>query len=381
MPRLMCRRGLEIIISEWLANVMSEKERPEDRMASSPDWTRVYIANPLSPGTILRNRYRIVELIGQGGMGAVYKAEDLRLPGRVCAVKEVLPEIYGLTEISDEIHDQFYREARVLARLDHPNLPKVSDFFAEGRREYLVMDYVPGRDLEEVVISARQKGEFLDERQVLVWAAQLCDALEYLHSQDPPILHRDIKPANIKVTPEGRVKLVDFGLVKLLSPQDQNRTITVVQARGTAAYTPLEQYGGEYDMADPRSDIYALGATLYHLLAGEPPADARERFLHPGSLKPLRAINPQVSPRTEMAITRAMSMHPDDRPGSIRAFRHLLFGTDDLTGSYEMMALRRIAWQDALAMNRWWVMAVLLLLVLAILVTVFSPSFVHVVGA
>lgn len=344
-----------------------------------PQSPRVYVAQPLRPGVVLRNRYRILDLIGQGGMGAVYKAEDLRLPGRICAIKEVFPELYGLTEITEDLHHQFYQEARVLARLDHPNLPKVSDFFSENQREYLVMDYVPGRDLEEIVIAARQAGQFLDERQVLVWAAQLCDALEYLHSQDPPILHRDIKPANIKVTPDGRIKLVDFGLVKLLAPDD-SRTITVVQGRGTAAYTPLEQYGGETDHTDPRTDIYALGATLYHLLAGEPPADARERFLHPGSLKPLRAINPRVSPRTEMAIARAMAMHPDDRPPSVRAFRNLLFGTEDLPTSYSVLAFQRLTWADAFQANRWLLVLVFILLVAAILVTVFSPGFQHVVS-
>ena len=343
-----------------------------------PQSPRVIIAQPLKPGTVLRGRYRIVELIGQGGMGAVYKAEDLRLPGRICAVKEVFPELYGLTEITEDLHAQFYQEAQVLARLDHPNLPKVSDFFSEGQREYLVMDYVPGRDLEEIVIATRREGGFLDERQVLVWAAQLCDALEYLHSQDPPILHRDIKPANIKVMPDGRIKLVDFGLVKLLAPDD-SRTITVVQGRGTAAYTPLEQYGGETDHTDPRSDIYALGATLYHLLAGEPPADARERFLHPGSLKPLRVLNPRVSARTEMAIARAMAMHPDDRPPSVRAFRHLLFGTEDLAATYQTLALQRLSWEDAFRANRWLLALVFLLLVAAILATVFSPGFRHIV--
>ncbi len=339
--------------------------------------TRVFIAQPLPSGTILRERYRVVELIGQGGMGAVYKAEDLRLPGRVCAIKEVVPELYGLTEITDEIHAQFYQEASVLARLDHPNLPKVSDFFSEEGREYLVMDYVPGQDLEEIVISARQRGEFLEERIVLSWAAQLCDALEYLHSQDPPVLHRDIKPANIKVTPEGRIKLVDFGLVKLLTPDDA-QTITIVQGRGTAAYTPLEQYGGESDHTDPRTDIYALGATLYHLLAGEPPVDARERFLHPGSLKPLREVNPRVSTRTANAIARAMAMHPDDRPASVRAFRHLLFGTEGLTAGYDAYLLQRLSWQDALNANRWLIVVVLVLLAAAVLTTIFTPSFVYV---
>ncbi len=336
--------------------------------------TRVVVAEPLQPNTILRERYRIVELIGQGGMGAVYKAEDLRLRGRWCAIKEVLPEMYGLPEITEEIHEQFYREASILARLDHPNLPKVSDFFAEEGREYLVMDYIPGEDLESLILEKRQAGEFLEERLVLLWADQICDALEYLHSQDPPVLHRDIKPANIKVTPEGRIKLVDFGLVKVLTPDD-SRTVTVVQGRGTAAYTPLEQYGGDTDHTDPRSDIYALGATLYHLLTGVPPADAKERFLHPGSLRPIREINPHVSVRTERAIAWAMAMHPADRPPSVRAFRRALLGTDSLQREYPAFVLTRTTWQDALYNNRWLLTLILILLVVAIMMTIFSPGF------
>lgn len=332
------------------------------------------MARTLTPGTILRQRYRIVELVGQGGMGAVYKAEDIRLDRRLCAVKEVLPDLYGLSDEHDQMQVQFYQEASVLAHLDHPTLPKVSDYFSENGREYLVMDYVRGRDLEEIMIAVRQEGRVLDELQVLAWAAQLCDALEYLHSQDPSVLHRDIKPANIKVTPEGRIKLVDFGLVKVLTPDD-SRTITVIQGRGTVAYTPLEQYGGDSGHTDPRSDIYALGATLYHLLAGEPPADARERFLHPGALKPLRELNPAVSARTERAILRAMAMHPDDRPPSVRAFRQMLLGTDDGQEGYAPLLLNRLAWQRAIYENQWFILAVLALLVVAILMTVFSPSF------
>ncbi len=248
----------------------------------------------LAVSTLLRDRYRIVELIGRGGMGAVYKAEDVRLVGRLCALKEVLPDPSGVPGAEEQTHDQFYREASTLARLDHPNLPKVSDYFAENGREYLVMDFVPGHDLRELIDDARRQDIFLPEDTVLAWAVQLCDALTYLHTQDPPVLHRDIKPSNIKLTPRGVVKLVDFGLVKLLLPDD-NRTVTVVQGRGTQAYTPLEQYGGDTGHTDIRSDIYALGATLYNLLTGQVPADAKQRFLKPGSLVPPRDVNPRIS--------------------------------------------------------------------------------------
>jgi serine/threonine-protein kinase len=147
---------------------------------------------------------------------------------------------------------------------------------------------------------ARQKGEFLPEDMVLSWASQLLDALGYLHSQTPPIVHRDIKPSNLKLTPGGLLKLVDFGLVKLLVSEEM--TITILQGRGTALYTPLEQYGGDAGHTDTRSDIYATGCTLYHLLTCQPPIEARERFLHPEALAPLRAINPGLRSQTEKAI-------------------------------------------------------------------------------
>lgn len=281
---------------------------------------------PIKLGEVLRGRYKIRRVIGQGGVGCIYLADDLRLEGRTCALKEVEHDRSLLPDLLREAREQFLREATILARLDHPNLPKVSDFFSVGNRDYLVMDYVPGKDLRTLMVEARQAGMFLTEEDVLAWASQLCDALEYLHGQNPPILHRDIKPSNLKLTPSGLLKLVDFGLVKLAAPGEV--TITILQGQGTALYTPLEQYGGDSGHTDVRSDIYAFGATLYHLLTNHPPADARERFLNPEKLIPPRQINPSLSPRTERAILWAMALHPDERPESVRQFRLALFGED-----------------------------------------------------
>lgn len=279
---------------------------------------------PLKAGEVLRSRYKVRRIIGQGGMGSIYLADDLRLEGRLCALKEVETDRSLPPELIRQAREQFLREATVLARLDHPNLPKVSDFFSIGGRDYLVMDYVPGKDLRTLMIEARQTGTFLDEVDILNWAGQLCDALNYLHSLEPPILHRDIKPSNLKITPSGLLKLVDFGLVKLLAPGEV--TITVLQGQGTALYTPLEQYGGDSVHTTVQSDIYAFGSTLYHLLTNKAPADARERFLNAQSLIPVRQINPAISARTEKAVMWAMNLHPDERPESVQILRQALFG-------------------------------------------------------
>jgi eukaryotic-like serine/threonine-protein kinase len=290
----------------------------------------IYINMPsaLKPNEILHERYRIRERIGMGGMGNIYLAEDLRLEGRLCALKEVEHDRSVPANLLKEARQQFRREATVLARLDHPNLPKVSDFFAVGVRDYLVMDYIPGKDLRTLMLDAKQKNIFLDEADVLSWSYQLADALTYLGQQDPPLVHRDVKPSNLKITPSNVLKLVDFGLVKALVPDEM--TVTVIQGRGTALYTPLEQYGGDGLHTDVRSDIYAFGCTLYHLLTNTPPTDARQRFLHPDSLLAPRKVNPAISLRTERAILWAMELHPDDRPASVEEFRSYLMGTREL---------------------------------------------------
>lgn len=334
----------------------------------------------LKPGDVLRERYAITEIIGQGGMGCIYKASDLRLEGRFTAIKEIHPDPNSAPLDREQDRRQFQREASVLARLDHPNLPKVSDFFSDGERDFLVMDYVPGHDLRQAIEYALRRGELMPEVQVLEWAEQLVTALRYLHTQDPPVLHRDIKPANIKLTPDGVIKLVDFGLVKLLST-DENRTITVVQGRGTALYTPLEQYGGDMGHTDVRSDLYALGATLYHLMTSTPPVEATHRFLNPRSLRDPRDLNPAISDRTARAVLWAMSMHPDDRPNDMGVFAAALFGKGALpqrrlgTGLLRAELPSARAQDDLALIQGNLALAILagVLLVLALLVTVFSP--------
>lgn len=324
----------------------------------------------LKPDTIVWTRYRIMDLVGQGGMGAIYRAEDLRLEGRQCAIKEVIPTPGASKEYLEQTQASFHREASVLARLDHANLPKVSDFFFFNGRDYLVMDFVPGQDLREIIEHARHKDSFIPEKQVLTWAKQLLDALEYLHQQEPPVLHRDIKPSNIKVTPSGMIKLVDFGLVKLLLPDD-NRTVTVLQGRATIQYAPLEQIGGDVGHTDARSDIYSLGATLYHLLTNEPPPDAKTRYLHSNRHDTLsiRNINPNVSPQTEQAVLHAMGLHPEDRPGDIEQFRREL-----LKGAPIVLNGRSAGgWSFAVWRNRVLLALIAALLTLAIILT-FIPG-------
>jgi serine/threonine protein kinase len=324
----------------------------------------------LKPDTILWSRYRILDLVGQGGMGAIYRAEDLRLEGRQCAIKEVIPTPGASKEYLEQTQSAFHREASVLARLDHANLPKVSDFFFFNGRDYLVMDFVPGQDLREIIENARHKNDFIPEKQVLTWAKQLLNALEYLHQQEPPVLHRDIKPSNIKLTPNGMIKLVDFGLVKLLQPDD-NRTVTVLQGRATIQYAPLEQIGGDIGHTDPRSDIYSLGATLFHLLTNEPPPDAKSRYLK-GSNQPslsINVINPDVSPQTEQAVLHLLGLHPEDRPNDIQQVRQELIKGAPIVINGHLAG----GWSFAIWRHRVLLALVVALLILAAILT-FIPG-------
>src|SRR6266849_730005 len=267
----------------------------------------------LSPETILQGRYRIIRQLGQGGMGAVYEALDQRLDTTV-ALKETL-------FAEERLRKQFEREARLLARLHHQALPRVSDHFSEGDGQFLVMQYVAGEDLAAML--AQRNGPFPQE-EVLLWADQLCDALDYLHTQDPQIIHRDIKPQNLKLTTRGQVILLDFGLAKGSAGQKSVVTSSASIFGYTPNYAPLEQVQGLG--TDPRSDIYALAATLHHLLTNVKPPDALSRASAivnglPDPLPLANHVTAQVSPAVAAVLSQGMSQKRDDRFASASKMR------------------------------------------------------------
>src|SRR5688572_6753865 len=218
----------------------------------------------IAPGTLLQNRYLVESQIGQGGMGAVFVATDQRFGSRV-ALKETF-----FTDAN--LRRAFEREARLLNRLRHPALPRVSDHFSEDEGQFLVMEYIPGEDLSETL---KRTGGPFPARDVLAWADQLLDALDYLHTQEPSVIHRDIKPQNLKVTSRGQMILLDFGLAKGQTSEISRVTTSASIFGYTPNYAPLEQIQGLG--TDARSDLYALAATLYHLVTGVKPPDALTR--------------------------------------------------------------------------------------------------------
>jgi len=272
---------------------------------------------PLSTGQVVNNRYRIARLLGQGGMGAVYRAWDLSLNTPV-ALKEMIPEQGIDRHKLAELREQFRREAQVLAGLNHPNLPRVTDFFEWYGNAYLVMDFVEGESLAQLI--ARQGP--LPEGQVMRWAEQLLNALEACHTRN--ILHRDIKPENIVICPDGRAVLVDFGLVKLWDPRHP-KTQRVIRGMGTRAYASPEHFYIRGKHTEPRSDIYSLGATLYHALTGQEPPSAMDRGGGYALTSP-RDLGVHVQPQTEQVVMRAMAMDLNQRFADTQAMRAALQG-------------------------------------------------------
>lgn len=269
--------------------------------------------NILPKGAVLQKRYEVVKVLGVGGMGAVYLTQDLRFTGviRMCAVKEMVsttpdPHVRRLAVQS------FEREANLLVQLNHPGIPKIYDFFTESVRSYLVMEYVEGDDLENILESTEG---MLKEDVVLDWAIQVSDVLVYLHDQKPPIVFRDLKPSNIMLRKQNnRIALIDFGIAKAFEAGQKGTMI------GTEGYSPPEQYRG---VADPRGDIYALGATLHHLLTKRDPRLEPPFTFHD---EPARLLNPALSEETNAVIMKALEYEPEKRYQSAQALKDALVG-------------------------------------------------------
>lgn len=258
----------------------------------------------LEPGSLLAGRYHVEYLLGQGGMGSVYFARDRQHGDRAVALKEMRSSAVDPRAQRQAI-EQFHQEAQFLHTLDHPNLVKVSDFFAENGRYYLIMDYVHAPSLSEML--KKQKEPF-PVQQVLDWAVQLADVLTYLHSQDPPILFRDVKPSNILVEPQGKLRLIDFGIARRMTPG--STTITLLKGVGSAEYAPIEQCAGG---TDQRSDIYSLGATLFHLLTLKSPPRAADLVAKRKPPPSPKGWNPKVPPPLEDLVVTMMAVQKDQR--------------------------------------------------------------------
>src|SRR5215472_6491862 len=245
--------------------------------------------------TLLAGRYQLESRIGQGGMGAVYKVADTRYNNRPMAIKELSRA--GLSAArAQEAEESFEHEARLLADLLHPNLPRIYEHFAENERLYLVMDFIDGETLEDYM--EKTGGRPLPVNQVIDWAEQLCDVLSYLHSHEPAIIFRDLKPANVMVDDRGHVFLIDFGIARFFKPGKLHDTV----ALGSPGYAAPEQYGKS--QSTPRSDLYSLGALLHHLLTGLDPSE------QPFFFRPASQVNAAVSPSLEQLLEQLLKMDP-----------------------------------------------------------------------
>jgi serine/threonine-protein kinase len=271
-----------------------------------PNLRRARFCQHCGHDVVLNNagpRYYITRVIKEGGQGAVFEAIDDS--GRIYAVKQMLDRFTDPRE-RDEAIARFEAEAKILERLRHPRIPRVYADFKDEGYHYLAMDFVRGSDLEDII----RRERFIPEERALQWADQICDVLEYLHQQKPPIIFRDIKPSNVMIDPDGNVKLIDFGIAKVFQPSQRGTQI------GTPGYAPPEQYQG---IATPESDIFSLGATLHHMLTGRDPRDEP-----PFSFPPVYALRPNISKRTSDAIMKALKMKPEERYRSVAEFRRAL---------------------------------------------------------
>src|ERR1700730_7478299 len=272
-----------------------------------------HITGSLPEQTLLGDRYQLLSRIGQGGMGAVYKASDTRLADRVVAIKEMSQA--GLpAALTEEAEASFEREATLLAKLSHTNLPGIYDHFSENDRTYLVMQFIEGETLEEYL--EHTGGDPLPIPQVLDWAEQLCDVLNYLHNQQPPIVFRDLKPANVMLKKSGQLFLIDFGIARIFKPGQSHDTV----ALGSPGFAAPEQYGKA--QSTPRSDLYSLGALLHCLLTGNDPSE-RPFFFRPAS-----QVNPAVPAGLDALLQRMLEMDAERRPVSAQEVLQALRADD-----------------------------------------------------
>ncbi len=271
-----------------------------------------YTTGSLPEQTLLASRYQLLSRIGQGGMGAVYKASDTRFNNRPVAIKEMSST--GLPPARlQEAGAAFEHEAHLLADLLHPNLPRIYDHFSENDRSYLVMDFIEGQTLEEHL--EQIGGGPLPVDQVVKWAEQLCDVLNYLHTHQPPIVFRDLKPANVMISESGHIFLIDFGIARIFKPGKLHDTV----ALGSPGYAAPEQYGKA--QSTPRSDIYSLGALLHHLLTGIDPSE------QPFFFRPASQVNPAVDPSLDALLQQMLAMDAERRPASALEVLNALEGT------------------------------------------------------
>lgn len=273
------------------------------------------LASVAPPLQVLQGRYELRRRLGAGGMGSVYLATDRRLTTAQWAVKEMSDMAITSPLERQQAQEAFRQEAELLAKLNHPYLPRVTDHFEENGRHYLVMEFVPGENLRDY---ANRVGLPRPLHEVLRWTAQICEVLAYLHAQQPPIIFRDLKPTNVMITPDGTIKLVDFGIARLFKPGKERDT----QAFGTPGYSAPEQYGR--GQTDPRSDIYSLGVLMHHLLTGHDPSTT------PFRLPPVNQLNPSVPPYIAAAIARATDNDPAKRFASVIELQQALFGSSNL---------------------------------------------------
>ena len=285
-------------------------------------------APTMQPGVVLQGRYAIEGTLGAGGMSVVYRGRDLRFKDvvRPCAIKEMYQSAPDSNTRLLNLKN-FERESSLLATLHHPAIPKVYDFFEENGRFYLILELVPGRDLETVLDEA---GGALAEEQVARWAAQVCEVLAYLHNHSPePVVFRDLKPSNVMVTPEDRIVLIDFGIARNLNRGDRKGTMI-----GTEGYSPPEQYRG---LAEPRGDLYALGATMHHLLTASDPRLETPFTFHE---RPLRQLNPAVSPELDAVVARALEYDVAARWSSAEEMKQALLQIPALAGTLPGVTIR-----------------------------------------